>query len=118
MGNGAVVDKNDLRDVRDTILEEMRAGFAGVHERQDVTNGRVNAGEIQGATHAAKISNLEAEVFRRRSGDRGAHPPAPDGEQAGITRRDVAMFSAGAAALSAAVVFLWKVLPFLLARHP
>lgn len=105
------VDKADLRDMRDTILEEMRTGFAGVHQRQDLTNGRVNAGEVQGATHAAKIRNLEAEVFGRRSSDR--HPPS-DAEEKGITRRDAQMVAAGASGLGAAVMFLWKVLPFLL----
>lgn len=101
------VDKDDLRDVRDTILEEMRAGFAGVHQRQDVTNGRVNAGEVQGATHEAKIRNLEAAVFRRSEAK-------PDDEQRGITRRDVAMLSAGACGLGAVVTTLWKLLPLLL----
>ncbi|HEX7048582.1 MAG TPA: hypothetical protein VF188_00085 [Longimicrobiales bacterium] len=108
---GQPVDKDDLRDTRDTILEEMRAGFAGIHQRQDVTNGRVNAGEIQGAMHGTKIRHLEAEIFNRRAGDRRV---SSDPEQRGITRRDVQMVLAGASGLGAAVMFLWKVLPFLL----
>jgi hypothetical protein len=35
------VDIATVRDMRDQILDEMRRGFAGVHERQDQTNGRV-----------------------------------------------------------------------------
>lgn len=109
---GQAVEKDDLRDVRDTILEEMRSGFAGVHQRQDITNGRVNAGEVQGATHDAKIRNLEAVVFGRRDSDHAA-PPVEE-EQRGITRRDVAMYSAGAGSLALVFVTLWKVLPILL----
>jgi hypothetical protein len=36
-----VVDIEELRDMRDQILGEVRRGFAGVHARQDQTNGRV-----------------------------------------------------------------------------
>lgn len=110
MDVGQIVDKEDLRDVRDTILNEMRAGFLGVHQRQDLTNGRVNAGEIQGATHEAKIRNLEATVFARRSSD--APPVEP--EQRGITRRDVQMVAAGASGLGVVILTLWKLLPVLL----
>lgn len=95
--------------MRDTILEEMRAGFAGVHQRQDVTNGRVNAGEVQGAKHETQLRNLEAAVFKR---GRGADNDDAD-DARGLTRRDAYMFAAGISALGAVVVFLWKILPFL-----
>jgi hypothetical protein len=36
-----VIERDELRDLRDAIVEEMRLGFAGVHSRQDQTNGRV-----------------------------------------------------------------------------
>lgn len=117
MGDGAV-DKSDLWNLRDTILEEMRAGFKGVHERQDVTNGRVNAGEVQGAAHGVQIKNLEAEVFHRRKTDhyRHLHPvsKAPStGDDRSISQRDVRMVAIGAGGLTAIVGFFWKFLPFL-----
>jgi hemin uptake protein HemP len=33
--------REDLRYLRDSLVEEMRDGFKGVYERQDKTNGRV-----------------------------------------------------------------------------
>jgi hypothetical protein len=36
-----IVNIEELRDMRDQILGEVRRGFAGVHARQDQTNGRV-----------------------------------------------------------------------------
>lgn len=113
MADGTV-DKDDLRDLRDTILKEMREGFAGVHARQDITNGRVNAGEIQGERHDVKIRNLEAEVFHRRKTDRQAVKPKPDGDDRSISQRDVRMVALGAGGLTAIVGFFWKALPFIL----
>lgn len=111
----STVDKGDLHDLRDTILREMREGFAGIYRRQDITNGRVNAGEVQGAEHGVKIHNLEAEVFRRRSSDRHLHRAKPDeGDGRSISQRDVRMVAYGAGGLASVVGFFWKFLPFLL----
>lgn len=67
----AEVTKADLRDLRDTIVEEMRLGFAGVHRRQDTTNGRVNEAEQDVARHDIRLKNVEREVFQRRATDGG-----------------------------------------------
>lgn len=54
------------------ITERVDVGFAGVHDRQDTTNGRidklevrVNAAEVLHATNGQKVRSLEAEVYRR-----------------------------------------------------
>lgn len=59
------VTKDDVRDLRDTLLDEMRTGFAGVHERQDKTNGRVNHAHESLAAIDVRVKNVEREVFAR-----------------------------------------------------
>jgi hypothetical protein len=79
-------------------------------------NGRVGSLESAVAVHTSKITNLDREVFnRRRQQRRVAEGDVADDDGKGITRRDWAMFTAGGIALTGAVVFIWKLLPFLLA---
>lgn len=73
------VDQDDMRHLQATILEEMRAGFAGVHRRQDVTNGRVTKGELIAARLDERVKVLGrrfntvlAVINRRRKARREA----------------------------------------------
>lgn len=96
MNMSELVTKDDLRDVRDTIVEEMRAGFVGVYARQDKTNGRVSATEVVVGAHDVKLRNMEREVFRRRrSADSATNP---DGPRRSIQQWDVLVFVAGVGA--------------------
>lgn len=79
--------KEDLRDTRDTILEQMRTGFKGVYDRQDKTNGRLLVAEKQGTEHEMKLRNLEREVFNRRHAQRRGSEVSSS--RLAITQRDV-----------------------------
>lgn len=106
----APITKTDLWDVRDMIGGTMAAGFKGVHERQDKTNGRVNSAHEELSAHAAEIENLKRKVFapaRRLKKD-----DEPD--RATFTMRDVKMIGFGGGAVIGFVTFLWKVLPAIL----
>lgn len=110
------VTRDDLRDLRDTIVDEMRAGFRGVHERQDVTNGRISKAEADLGRLDVRAKNLEREVFDRHRPDAPTPlpvEPSPAARDRRITERDVRMLLAGASAVVAIVTLLWKVLPFL-----
>src|SRR5687768_8120072 len=56
------VTKEDLTELK-RLIEN---GFKGVHDRQDVTNGRVQKGEIEQARADVRMTNVEREVFRRQ----------------------------------------------------
>jgi uncharacterized protein (TIGR02594 family) len=64
------VTKEDLAEHGDRILEEVRRGFAGVHQRQDITNGRVQKVEVELGRQDERIKNIGREVFNRRASDR------------------------------------------------
>lgn len=82
------VTKEDLRDLRDTIVDQMRDGFSGVYERQDKTNGRLLKAEERGTEHDVKVKNLEREVFHRHR--RRADPMSTAAAATtGVTQRDV-----------------------------
>lgn len=99
-----LVTKGDLNDLRDFITDEMRRGFAGVHARQDITNGRVGRSEVEIGKQDVRLKNIEREVFHRRRTDR------PRIEE-GVTTRDVRVVWATLAAVGAVVMFFWKLLP-------
>lgn len=105
------VDKNDLKDLRETIIEEMRAGFSGVYARQDQTNGRVRAGEIQSAEYNIRIKNLERECFPH-GGRRKVDPVTRPGGK--ITDRDVWIVFGTLGAAGSTIGFFWKLLPLML----
>lgn len=87
------VEPDDLRDLRDTLLDEMRTGFNGIYARQDKTNGRLLVVEERTAEHRTQIRNLDREVFhvhRRRTDPKS-------GERTPITRRDVTLVVCGGA---------------------
>lgn len=110
------INKDDLRDLRDDIIEQMRELFQGVYKRQDTTNGRVRDGEILSAQYGIKIKNLERELFAQRSGRRKADPVVIPKQVADrtISERDVRMIVLGSTGSAAILLFLWKVLPFAL----
>lgn len=99
---GGEVTQSDLLDVRDTIVAEMREGFAGIHARQDVTNGRVNKGEVNLARHDERLSTIERRTFNRRK---------PGAESAPLTRRDLAVGVGVLIAAGAVITWLFNVLP-------
>lgn len=107
----APITKGDLWDVRDSLSTSMYDGFKGVHERQDKTNGRVNAAHEALAGHGAKIRNLEQEIFNR---SRRAKPDGDNEGTASFTMRDVKMIGFGGSAVIGFVLFLWKILPAIL----
>lgn len=68
-----------LKDVRDTILNEMRSGFTGVYARQDKTNGRLLTVEGEVVRHDERIKTLFRKLTHRHD----------DGDHRQITQRDV-----------------------------
>ncbi len=101
------VTRDDLRDLRDAIVGEMRAGFEGTHERLNLVNGRVGKVEAATAAHEAKISTLNREVFHRRASD--AAPPV---DPAYITKRDLYVAVGLLTALGALVTWVINVANF------
>lgn len=68
----AAMTREDLRDTEGRLTEQMRDGFAGVHERLDRLNGRVRKGETVEVEHAVKIQTLEREMREVRTSAAGA----------------------------------------------
>lgn len=95
----SLCDKDDLRDLRDQLMIELRNGFTGVHARQDITNGRLNGVEKTQSAHDAKIEGLQREVYRRQEIRRNGDPLPSDVETAPpavsggriVSQRDVAI---------------------------
>lgn len=97
------VTKDDLRDMRDTIVEEMRLGFEGVHKRQDTANGRLTKAEVADERHDVRLKNLEREIFHRahRRGRQGAGTEGAEAAQEdrpALTRRELKLIVGFAAA--------------------
>lgn len=91
MGSDSVT-KDDLRDLRDTLTQQITEGFAGVHRRQDTTNGRISSAEVTLADHGARLKSVEHEVFprhRRRPASGDADDAAALELRQPITGRDV-----------------------------
>lgn len=78
--------QNGVRRDLEPLRDEMRRGFAGVHQRQDLTNGRIRTAEEQIARHDERLKNVSKEVFTRRSTDRRSEA---SGDRTPITRREV-----------------------------
>jgi hypothetical protein len=113
---GDTVKKEDLWRLETLLTEELKEGFAGVYQRQDKTNGRVNAAERDLTEHTVRLKNVERELFDRprRSGPTPASQDgesAATGERRGITEREVKVFVAGVTAAVAVLLFFWKVWP-------
>lgn len=110
---GGVVDKEDLRDLRDTLTALINEGFKGVHARQDVTNGRIQKAEVEAGRQDIRLKNLERDVFHRRQTDRRptAAEDKPDEESRALTRRELRIVLATLSAAAGIVTFVWKVLP-------
>lgn len=120
------VTKDDLVEMRNAILAVVQEGFAGVHRRQDTTNGRVlkleeavghirvEAGkqDVRISNQDTRISDIGREVFKRRATDH--HPvPAPPSPvaQPPITQRDAIVVGATVAATVAFLKFLAWIAP-------
>lgn len=65
------VTREELRELRLDLSDQMRLGFtglraevAGVNSRLDVLNGRTRTNEIAVSEQGAKVRNLEREVFK------------------------------------------------------
>lgn len=101
------VTKEDLRDVRNSILREMAEGFNRVNDRLDTLNGRTVAGEVESAKHTLRISSLERRVYARRRAD-------TNDDKRTVMQRDVKMVIAGVTGTVAVLAFFWKILPALL----
>ncbi len=101
------VTGEELRDMRDTVLETVREGFDRTHQRLDVLNGRVGKNEVDTGRHDIRLTVLERRHGVRRSAD-----------QASITRRDVTVAVGGGAAIIAALKLLVWIAPALKALTP
>ncbi len=62
----ADVTREELRDLKEDLVERLTAGFTGVHARLDKLNGRVGTGEVALGQANVRLTNLEREVFRPR----------------------------------------------------
>jgi chemotaxis response regulator CheB len=118
--------KEDLDENRESILAVVREGFAGVHRRQDTTNGRVQKVEeglgevrVDVGRQDERIRNIGKEVFNRRAGDHRVEeaPPAPS-ERSPITRRDVTIAAVSIGGVVAVLKFLAWIEPALRAVKP
>lgn len=106
--------KDDLRDVRDTLSEQLRDGFAGAHSRLDALNGRMGKSEVAIGQHHVRLANVEHQVFQRRRGDPDDADPGDGGAAAHmIAERDVRLVLGTLAAATAVIGFFWKILPIL-----
>lgn len=109
---GTDVTKDDLWDLRDTLTEQIREGFRGVHARQDTTNGRIQKAEVALAEYGVKVKNLEREVFPPSGGRRKVDPVArPKGY---VSERDVRVVLATLGTTGGVIAFFWKLLPAIL----
>ena len=70
------VTREELRDMREDLVERMTQGFQGVHSRLDVLNGRVGKSEVALGEAGVRMTNVERELFRRPLLD-GAKDAAP-----------------------------------------
>ncbi len=127
-----MIDKSDIEGLHSTIAELrtfIEKQFAGVHARQDITNGRVQKGEVEQAEANVEIKNLKGEVFGRRRSDEAvaqiaaaaviskAADHATSDEDKALTRRDLRTVAATLMAVAAYWAFMEKILP-LLKGHP
>lgn len=111
------VTKEDLIESRTLILDVVTRGFAGIHARQDVTNGRVATVEselgkleVDLGRQDERIKNIGHEVFNRRADDRRRKAVVPD-EAKPVTRRDVVIVMGTVAIVVSVVKFLAWVAP-------
>lgn len=105
----SLVDKNDWLELR----EDIRAGFKGVHERQDRTNGRLLDVEKVQTGHVENIKEIQRILFRRRSARREGDPPPPADEKTSISQRDVKIVLGTAGTVWAGFKGLAWLIPFL-----
>jgi hypothetical protein len=110
--------REDLKGIRDEILDTLREGFRGVHARQDVTNGRVRAGEILTAEHSIRLKNIEREIFEkrdpfdRRRDESGVHTVVRQIEDR-PWERDVKIVLGTLGSVGGVVLFFKQLLPWL-----
>lgn len=104
-----VATKDDVRDMREVVLEEMRLGFQGVYQRQDKTNGRLLAVEERSTETKTKVKGLEHEVFERPH----RATASPRDRRHGITQRDLAIVMGTIGAMWAGLKALAWLIPFL-----
>lgn len=107
------VTKADLNDLRDFLTRQIQEGFRGVHERQDVTNGRVNA-------HATAIAVLQdrgrrARVRRAEDIAEASDDNVPDPDNKALTRHELRLVMATLGAAGVSALFIWKVVPLIFA---
>lgn len=101
------VTKGDVRFLAEQLAREMRSGFTGVHERQDITNGRINKLESEQSRQDERMKGLQRAVYSRRVTDRQpSDDPPKDSERRPITRREVYVAGGAIAATVAVLRFL------------
>lgn len=116
-GGNQLATKDDLREVQLDLREQITDGFRGVHNRQDVTNGRVGKAEVALGEHGARLRNVEREVFRRRRDDQNQNGDGADNaavlafSRRPVTVRDLKMFTTGVLVVIGVLLLFSKVLP-------
>ena len=98
--------REELRDLRDDLVERMTAGFSGVHSRLDQLNHRTSKAEAVLAGGDVRMSNLEREVFHRAS--RHRKDDVRDEDRPALTRREAQLLWTALAAIAGLVLTLAK----------
>lgn len=100
------VTREELRDLRDDLVERMTSGFTGVHERLDRLNGQTGQHAAVLSASEVRLTNLEREVFRRgRPGD-----GVRDEDRPALTRREWSLIWGLLAAIGGLALALAKIL--------
>ena len=93
--------RDDLRDLREDLVDRINTGFAGLNSRLDLLNSRTGKNEVSAAEAALRVTNIERELFKRpkRSESRDEDRPA-------LTRREWTLIWTSLGAAIPAVMWL------------
>lgn len=108
-----MVTKDDIRDVRDSVIDYMREGFDGVHKRQDITNGRINDAEQDIAMLKERTLNLDKKVSERPAYQKTTTVVVDENERPALTARELKLLLAvggGAVALIEIIQRYWPLI--------
>lgn len=100
--------REELRDLRDDLVERMTAGFSGVHQRLDQLNGRTGKSEALLAASDVRLTNLEREVFPSSRRQRDRKDDVRDEDRPALTRREAQLLWTALAAIAGLVLTLAK----------
>jgi hypothetical protein len=105
----ADVTREELRDLREDLVERLNTGFGGVHQRLDVLNGRTGKTEVAAAEASLRLTNVEREIFHR-SRRHGGAGELRDEDRPALTRREWSLVWGLLGTIAALLTALWQVL--------